>query len=529
MSLTLSFIVVPIFAEAFKLGSLRGIESHANFVTNNTEALQCSCPDTRSILDIIWSCLATVFLCTWVSVHPNLGPPKELKLMSFFRRVKVMFWGLLGPDIILFWSMAQWFAARNIAKKYADRGWTMTHGFFLGMGGFALFKGEENLGTLTKEMFEELEASGDLVFPTITRDDIEDKSKGDPLTKALVVLQTLWFITQSIARGVAGLAVTELEILTLAFCGLNGLMYFFWWYKPLDVQCHVPVYLKPESTYTIARPVRRARAINPEDPETADALRDALDPGQQKAPAKQSELSQMYASARVSLEALRVKLSLAFFELRIEIRDTFSGFRSMGSRGCGKATLTAITLLGLVVLFIIALPILCIPLVLFLIIYPSGWMTFKMIDIISVGDPFVMMTTEGGEIVPRHIPPPDLPVSERDQTFYTPVLREDPLNQMFIIYSLFGLAGGLFGGIHCIAWNFHFPTRADLFIWRTISLYLTAAPVLYSLLEIVDPIQEGPTETEEEGSFGSRCRTYCKLKAIQAYNLLYDIVEVVFY
>jgi len=153
----------------------------------------------------------------------------------------------------------------------------MTHGFFLGMGGFALYKGDEELGTLTKEMFEELEAAGEIVFPSITREEIEDRSKGDPLTKALVVLQTLWFITQSIARGATGLALTELEVLTLAFCGLNGVMYFFWWYKPLDVQCHVPVYLKPESGYTIARPVKRAKVINLADCDTADALQNRGD------------------------------------------------------------------------------------------------------------------------------------------------------------------------------------------------------------------------------------------------------------
>lgn len=40
----------------------------------------------------------------------------------------------------------------------------------------------------------------------------------------------------SVARAVQGLAITELEIITLAYTALNGVMCFFWWDKPLDVQ-----------------------------------------------------------------------------------------------------------------------------------------------------------------------------------------------------------------------------------------------------------------------------------------------------
>lgn len=34
----------------------------------------------------------------------------------------------------------------------------------------------------------------------------------------------------------------------LAFCSLNTAMYF-WWNKPLDVRCRIPLYLKPDSDY----------------------------------------------------------------------------------------------------------------------------------------------------------------------------------------------------------------------------------------------------------------------------------------
>ena len=62
-----------------------------------------------------------------------------------------------------------------------------------------------------------------------------DRSKGDALSKGIAILQTGWFILQCIARKIQGLAVTELEVVTLAFAALNFAVYVFWWNKPLDV------------------------------------------------------------------------------------------------------------------------------------------------------------------------------------------------------------------------------------------------------------------------------------------------------
>ncbi|MCJ1433703.1 hypothetical protein MMC27_003067 [Xylographa pallens] len=42
----------------------------------------------------------------------------------------------------------------------------------------------------------------------------------------------------------------------------------------------------------------------------------------------------------------------------------------------------------------------------------------------------------------------------------------------------FGLGGLIFGAIHLIAWNFHFPTPAEQLLWRVSCLFLLAAPLL---------------------------------------------------
>ncbi|MCJ1419076.1 hypothetical protein MMC32_005428 [Xylographa parallela] len=42
----------------------------------------------------------------------------------------------------------------------------------------------------------------------------------------------------------------------------------------------------------------------------------------------------------------------------------------------------------------------------------------------------------------------------------------------------FGLGGLLFGAIHLIAWDFHFPTAAERLLWRIAGLFLIAGPLL---------------------------------------------------
>jgi len=51
-------------------------------------------------------------------------------------------------------------------------------------------------------------------------------------------------VIQCIARGVQGLPITELELITVAFAVLNFVIYLLWWEKPLNVQRGVRVYKK---------------------------------------------------------------------------------------------------------------------------------------------------------------------------------------------------------------------------------------------------------------------------------------------
>jgi|SRR5712675_810858 len=79
-------------------------------------------------------------------------------------------------------------------------------------------------------------------FPRISKAEIEDKRKGDAISKGLVIVQPGWFVTQCIARGAQGLPITQLELVTVAFAALNFVIFLLWWDKPLNLQRGVRVY-----------------------------------------------------------------------------------------------------------------------------------------------------------------------------------------------------------------------------------------------------------------------------------------------
>jgi hypothetical protein len=110
-----------------------------------------------------------------------------------------------------------------------------THGFFISMGGFVDSSG---CPVTTREQLDDPVVGPE--FLAAIRDvevqDIMDKSKGDALSKGLALAQGLWFCMQYFARIHQHLAVTQLEVATLAFAVVNVFIWVLWWGKPLDVQ-----------------------------------------------------------------------------------------------------------------------------------------------------------------------------------------------------------------------------------------------------------------------------------------------------
>ena len=116
--LTLLYLFNGFQTHATPLASLFA-ESSNNTRALSLSSLACICPaDQRSLWNILWSCLATIFACSWVSVHPNIPAPNESQWRIFLRRVELMFWAVVGPEMIISWAFRQWLGARHLERLY---------------------------------------------------------------------------------------------------------------------------------------------------------------------------------------------------------------------------------------------------------------------------------------------------------------------------------------------------------------------------------------------------------------------------
>ncbi|KAG8848887.1 hypothetical protein FRC20_002429, partial [Serendipita sp. 405] len=246
--------------------------------------------DYRSLPNIIWSCLTTIILCTWISLHPNVPKPVDetklngaqwwtYKLRAFLKdQVFLFVLSLVAPEWVLMWALRQRLVAEYLVRT--GKVPTRKHGFFIIMGGFHKFsrvqvqtstlshpptsdrapsdlligsdaekksmdeRGKEEHGEpdhpLDRFDVCRLVEDGKLQLPLEV--EIDDKSKSDWIIKSVVVLQTLWFVVQCIARKMKRLPLTELEVVTLGYGLLNLVIYLIWWDKPRKVARPIRVF-----------------------------------------------------------------------------------------------------------------------------------------------------------------------------------------------------------------------------------------------------------------------------------------------
>ena len=233
-------------------------------------------PSGRSTVSLVTSCVFTLSLCVWSAIHINVYRVGTGFWKRFFRKLA---WAVLGsfmPEYVVWTAAQQLQSARALYKKRnassveeslhettarndADPPhsncpaaasqqngqrvqWTLYHGYFALMGGLVLnVKDEVKLRDSHGRERATITPWGILrlaewnMLPDVPKNLIEPKCKSDGLAKALVCVQVLWMMIQTIARRIAGLPITLLEINTLAHIGCAIVLYAIWWFKPQDV------------------------------------------------------------------------------------------------------------------------------------------------------------------------------------------------------------------------------------------------------------------------------------------------------
>jgi hypothetical protein len=275
------------------------------------------------------------------------------------------------------------------------------------MGGFMLCKDSQPFRPLTADELHHLIDNRIINIPSITQKEILDRSKGDSLSKLLVIIQLGWFMLQCAARAVQRLVVTELELVTLAFSILSIVTYVMWWYKPLHVECSIPV------------PV-------PRDYEEA---KQRIDKAKEEDVLGSRRAFALLLSVLTPVESA-IRAASYHREPPKKKDGLWAKVRYWVSRGARHAFL------------------------------PIGWLV---VNCVSMG------------------------WSERvDAAADQSAMRVSTFHAGRVEYAdgpLCGVAATTiavtFGGIHCVAWSFVFPSRGEQMLWRTSSLIIVAVPMLY--------------------------------------------------
>ncbi|KAI1749184.1 hypothetical protein F4782DRAFT_514257 [Xylaria castorea] len=247
-------------------------------------------PSRRGTLTIIENCLFTIFACTWSIQHPNIPMLDETWCRTTLRQFKWTVFTLFFPEFIMAHAILEFvMVARNVRSldkedrldknlpwvfrcfsqpitrsEDAETGdsksipvprdagqhefkWTLTHCYFANMGGFYIRDDSGSSSSVKNHLLTTshfLKHWHCIIIPSLSEDDLKDKSKTDYFAKTIAVLQITQLLISLIIRGAQHLAFSQLETLTLAFAICGVLTYVCSWYKPQNVKRPIQVFLR---------------------------------------------------------------------------------------------------------------------------------------------------------------------------------------------------------------------------------------------------------------------------------------------
>ncbi|KLO14046.1 hypothetical protein SCHPADRAFT_827045 [Schizopora paradoxa] len=215
-------------------------------------------PSCRGTFGIALLCLSTTIVCIWSSVHRNIPLRRLSTIRSLIRDAPLVLVALFAPELLFYFALNQYLCSRNlvkIAEKKFDHHFTLKHGFYATMGGFAIKHVDDNgvetspIKKLTHGGVTELMKRYPDSIPDLSLESITDREKSTNLGKALLIVQVLWFCLNCVSRLAEQLPLSLLEVTTLAHGLFTLLSYAMWWSKPLNIDAPTQVTLAP--TYSV--------------------------------------------------------------------------------------------------------------------------------------------------------------------------------------------------------------------------------------------------------------------------------------
>lgn len=194
----------------------------------------------RGTISLITTCLGTIFLCTWVVIHPRVYKRESFANLHKFA---LLFKTIVAPEFIAVEGLQEWAQCRRMQREcgdYTAGQFKMVHAFYISMLAlrYQTPNGDRVIwpNQYTWLLQQDLIRWEDHPNWGLSLDAICDKSKSDNAAKLLALIQVTWFSAQCILRTSYHLPLSQLESMTLGYIPLFIVTYFFWWNKPKDIR-----------------------------------------------------------------------------------------------------------------------------------------------------------------------------------------------------------------------------------------------------------------------------------------------------
>ncbi|KAH0579952.1 hypothetical protein H2248_002772 [Termitomyces sp. 'cryptogamus'] len=327
------------------------------------------------------------------------------------------------------------------------------------MNGFQTLKpGGDQYSTIHLDDLEIFLRNGDI---TITEDELKDRSKGDWFSKSLLLLQVTWFILQILVRRVQHLAITELEIATLAFAILNFATYIFWWNKPFDVGCPIIIPAHDESgTRDMSSPSLQDR-LTPEVRSSSKQTPDVNLIVGRDLPPSHLQFESTPSNSQSSKECDdNIKSNGHDDVTHLNASQSLESSESFEDQASNSAKDNG---------------------------YTSNGPAITMSPPLSIPNQVIL---HGPDTHPHDVSNTDLPSEVHGPAEFheKPLLDSfNPLGDEFNLQSyheklcvhfLSCGAAVVFGVIHCLAWHFEFPSKTEQLLWRVSSTATSCFPIV---------------------------------------------------
>ncbi|KAL5045595.1 hypothetical protein BDW71DRAFT_208138 [Aspergillus fruticulosus] len=243
--------------------------------------------NSRSSWDIVWTCLTTIFACTWTVLHMPVPRRNSSESLVLARKLTIWTIALFAPEQIVliasdeFWRVWSLRVRCNGAQVESDRRtgepdswlyrrtkplaevalaaggedrelnlhpvpahWTLAQCWCVQMDGVTLETDDGWIFCVGADQMTAFIEAGVIRCSDFTEREIKDRAKADTLAKTFTVCQSTWVTANIVARAGYDLPITPFEFSTLSYVACAIMAYACWWYKPQDMAVPIAIPLR---------------------------------------------------------------------------------------------------------------------------------------------------------------------------------------------------------------------------------------------------------------------------------------------